>query len=516
MNTAQAHSGENLGKSGRIATNTLVLFVRMFLIIVINLYAVRVVLQNLGETDYGVFNTIAGVVLTSTFLSHTLALSVQRFYSYAIGKQEGAYLREIFSASLLIVILLSLLILILFESVGIWFVDTQLIIPADRLPAARWIFQFALFSFILTLLQIPFIAAVFAHEDMGFYALISTIDCILRLLVAWLIGLTAADHLILYGGGLLGIAFLVFLSYVFIACRRYTECRFKKVKQKEVYKELLSFSGWTMYGNISGMAMIQGSTILLNVFFGPLANAAFAIANQIYNALGSLSNTVVLAFRPAMIKSYAEQKFDYLDGLFYVHNKALLYLQIAVCLPLVCEMPTILHWWLGDFSQEMVVFSRLFVVYVVGLVMNNPISTIIQATGHVKYYSLTVESITILSLPVAWLFFRLGYPSFTLFVVMIVICILAHLVRLICLHHYYPSFSYRQYIFTLIVPATICVLLSLLAVIPLHRSISSDVLRFLSVVAVSTVVISLCAYFIGLNRDERSSVTRFVKHYIRR
>ena len=515
MNTEQANHGEKLSKSRRIATNTLVLFARMFVIIVINLYAVRIVLQNLGEIDYGVFNTIAGVVLTSTFLSHTLALSVQRFYSYAIGKQEVEYLREIFSASLVIVVLLSLLILIVFESVGIWFVDTQLVIPADRLPAARWIFQFALFSFILTLLQIPFTAAVFAHEDMGFYALISTIDCVLRLLVAWLIGWSAFDHLILYGGGLLGVAFLVFLSYAFIAYRRYSECRYKKVEHKTVYQELLSFSGWTMYGNLSGMAMIQGSTILLNVFFGPIANAAFAIANQIYNALGSLSNTIVLAFRPAMIKSYAEKKYDDLNTLFYAHNKAILYLLIAVCLPLVYEMPTILHWWLGDYSREMVVFCRLFVVYIVGLVMNNPISTVIQATGHVKYYSLTVESITILSLPVAWLFFRLGYPSHTLFIVMIVVCFVAHLVRLVCLHHYYSPFSYRQYFFALIAPATLCLLLSMAVATVLHRAISSDLLRFLLVGIVSTVVISLCAYFIGLNRDERVAFTNFVKQYIR-
>ncbi|MBR7043381.1 MAG: polysaccharide biosynthesis protein, partial [Prevotella sp.] len=174
-----------------------------------------------------------------------------------------------------------------------------------------------------------------------------------------------------------------------------------------------------MYGNLSGVAMIQGSSILLNVFFGPVANAAFAVANQIYNALGTLGNTVIIAFRPAMIKSYSEKNYDNLDHLFYIHNKVLSYLMIGVSLPLIFLMPTILHWWLDEVPQESVVFSRLFVVYIFILVMSNPISTIIQATGRVKYYSLAVETITILCLPVAWLLFRLGYPSFTLFVVMI-------------------------------------------------------------------------------------------------
>lgn len=455
---ANAERGGNLRMSRRIANNTLLLFARMFVITIVNLYAVRVVLSNLGEIDYGIFNSIAGVVLMSTFLSQTLALSIQRFYSYSIGEQRWDRLREIFSASILIVVLLSVFIIVVFESVGFWFVETKMLIPADRLFAAKWIFQFALFTFVTSLLQIPFTAAVFAHEDMGIYALFSTIDCLLRLFVAWLIGQAVFDHLIFYGGGLLLVAVFVFLLYAVTACIRYPECRYRKVSEKKTYKELLSFSGWTMYGNLSGVAMIQGSTILLNVFFGPVANAAFAVANQIYNALGTLGNTVVIAFRPAMIKSYSEKNYDNLDHLFYIHNKVLSYLMIGVSLPLIFLMPTILHWWLDEVPQESVVFSRLFVVYIFILVMSNPISTIIQATGRVKYYSLAVETITILCLPVAWLLFRLGYPSFTLFVVMIVICALAHFVRLVCLHRYYPSFSCRKYISSLAMPSLLCLL----------------------------------------------------------
>ena len=171
-----------------------------------------------------------------------------------------------------------------------------------------------------------------------------------------------------------------------------------------------------------------------------------------------MGNAVVIAFRPAMIKSYSEKNYDYLDHLFYVHNKVLSYLMIGVSLPLIFLMPTILHWWLEKVPEESVFFSQLFVVYVFILVMSNPISTIIQATGRVKYYALIVETITILCLPIAWLFFRLGYPSFTLFVVMIVVCAIAHFARLVCLRHYYPSFSYRKYASSLALPLLLCAL----------------------------------------------------------
>lgn len=313
-------------RSKRIASNTLVLFARMLILTFVNLYTVRWVLAGLGTEDYGIFNAVAGVVTASTCISSVLALSTQRFYSFAMGKGESDRLKEIFSVSLNIVVMIALVLLVLFEIVGPWLISTQLTIPVERMEAAQWILQFSLFSFIFTLLQIPFIGAVFANENMGYYALISTIDCIVKLLIAYCIGMTGGDDLVYYGAALMLEAFMVMLLYVIIARRKYPECKYTIVKKKPLYKELFSFSGWSFYGALAGVGMTQGSTIILNVFFGPIINAAFGIANQIYNAINTLTNSVVIAFRPAMIKAYSSNENGYLEQLFLLAAR-----QYSIC-----------------------------------------------------------------------------------------------------------------------------------------------------------------------------------------
>lgn len=313
-------------RSKRIASNTLVLFARMLILTFVNLYTVRWVLAGLGTEDYGIFNAVAGVVTASTCISSVLALSTQRFYSFAMGKGESDRLKEIFSVSLNIVVMIALVLLVLFEIVDPWLISTQLTIPVERMEAAQWILQFSLFSFIFTLLQIPFIGAVFANENMGYYALISTIDCIVKLLIAYYIGMTGGDDLVYYGAALMLEAFMVMLLYIIIARRKYPECKYTIVKKKTLYKELFSFSGWSFYGALAGVGMTQGSTIILNVFFGPIINAAFGIANQIYNAINTLTNSVVIAFRPAMIKAYSSNENGYLEQLFLLAAR-----QYSIC-----------------------------------------------------------------------------------------------------------------------------------------------------------------------------------------
>lgn len=509
-------TGTSLAKSKRIASNTMLLFLRMFVIMVINLYAVRIVLRALGITDYGIYNTIAGVVFMSTFLTSTLALSIQRFYSYAIGKGTLQRLPEIFSASMNIVFLLIIIILVIFETFGLWFVNTQLTIPPDRLTAALWVYQFAIGSFIFSLLQIPYTAAIFSHEDMGYYAFISSLECLGRLLVAFMIGVVLIDGLVFYGAGLLLVACCVFLAYFLICRHYYTECHYQKVRTTGIYHELMSFSGWTMYGTIAGVSMIQGSAILLNIFFGPIANAAYSISNQVYNALNALNNSTVLAFRPAMIKAFAESRYDFLNRLFYINNKVMFYTLCCVALPAILEMSTILNWWLAKTTDDMILFSQLFVVYLVLMALHNPITTIVQATGRVKHYYLIVESMTICCLPLTWLCYQLGAASYWLFCCMIGICIIAHIARLVCLHQVYPAFSYRQYLLSLVLPATLITLCSALVAIGIHNSISQASLRFWVVVVTIPLIILLLALFVGISKEERTLLRTFINQLKRK
>ena len=498
------------GGGKTIASNTVVLFVRMLFMTLVNLYTVRCVLNGLGISDYGVFNAVAGIVTASTCLSSVLGLSTQRFYSFAIGKGQTQRLREIFSASLNLVIILSVLLLIILSTVGLWFVNTQLNIPITRITAAQWLFMLSLTAFIFSILQIPYMGAVFAHEDMGVYAFISILDCLLKLIVAAYIQNAPFDHLIYYGIGLSIIALLNLLTYIFIAKHKYKECKYRKLESKETLKELITFSGWTFYGALAGVGMTQGSTILLNIFFGPIINAAFNIGNQIYNALNTLSNSIVLAFRPAMIKAYSGEKNDYLARLFSISNRVLLHLLICIAIPLLVETRAFLTLWLGNITDTMVTFTQLYIIYEIILTLHNPITIIVQATGKVKHYSIIVESMIILCLPVSWVLFKLNFPQQYLFYIMIGICTIAHIARLLLLKRIYPSFKLSDYIWKIILPAIATFCITYGSIIYIHSQVQSTILRLFTVCCFSPILATCVAFFVSTSPEER----KFIHHYI--
>ena len=503
-------------RSKRIASNTLVLFARMLIITFVNLYTVRWVLAGLGTEDYGIFNAVAGVVTASTCISSVLALSTQRFYSFAMGKGEQERLKEIFSVSLNIVMMIALVLFILFEIVGPWLISTQLTIPVERMEAAQWILQFSLFSFIFTLLQIPFIGAVFANENMGYYALISTIDCIVKLLIAYSIGMTGGDNLVYYGAALMLEAFMVMLLYVIIARRKYPECKYTIVKKKILYKELFSFSGWSFYGALAGVGMTQGSTIILNVFFGPIINAAFGIANQIYNAINTLTNSVVIAFRPAMIKAYSSNEKGYLEQLFFASSKAILYLLSMVLIPFIFEAETLLTLWLGECTPTMVLFAQLYAIYTICLALHNPITTIIQATGNIRKYSMYVESMTILCLPVSWVLFKLGMPSYYVFVTMIGLCILAHIIRLLMLQTSISDLTASKYLARLVLPGILIISITTLIIYCVEGLHTNRILQLFLSFIVSAISISILLYAVGISKKERSLIKDLVNRKIKK
>ena len=503
-------------RSKRIASNTLVLFARMLIITFVNLYTVRWVLSGLGAEDYGIFNAVAGVVTASTCFSSVLALSTQRFYSFAMGKGESGRLKEIFSVSLNIVVLIAFVLFIIFEILGPWLISTQLTIPGNRLEAALLILQFSLFSFIFTLLQIPFIGAVFANENMGYYALISTIDCIVKLLIAYCIGMTGGDNLVYYGAALMFEALMVMMLYIIIAKKKYPECKYTIVRKKSLYKELFSFSGWSFYGALAGVGMTQGSTILLNVFFGPIINAAFGIANQVYNATITLTNSIVIAFRPAMIKSYSAKENGYLEQLFFASSKAILYLLSMVLIPFIFEAETLLTLWLGECTPTMVLFARLYAVYTICLALHNPITTIIQATGNIRKYSMYVESMTILCLPVSWVLFKLGLPSYFVFVTMIGLCILAHIIRLLMLQASIADLTVSKYLARLVLPGILIISMTTLIVYCIEGLHTNRILQLILAFAVSAVSISILLYVIGISKKERSLIKELVNRKLKK
>ena len=495
----------------RITKNSLVLFSRILVITVVNLFAVRLVIGGLGNEDYGIFNAVVGVVMTCSCVFPVLAISVQRFFSYSMGMGDESRLRLIFSASINIIIVSLIVLLLLFETVGLYVISEKLQIPANRLPQAVLIFHFAILTFAFSYMQIPYTAAVFSHEDMNVYALISCIDCVLKFVLACFIGKTAIDGLVFYGAGLSVVTLITLLCYFFVAHRRYAECHYIVVKDHHIYRELLSFSGWTMYGAFAGIGMIQGNIILLNIFFGPLANAAFGVANNIYNAFISLTNSVVLAFRPRIIKEYAARHYDNLVHLFTLNNKFILYLLSCASIPVVFEMPTIMRLWLGGgVTTDMILFSRLFIVYALVLAMHNPITIIMQATGRIKVYHLVTETIMLGSMPLTWILFHLGMPSFSVFLSMITLCLVAHVARLFCLKRNADIISIREYFMQMVLRGICVIVVSVLAAYCLHVTMAAGVSRLFIVMALSPSATLAATYVIGLDRKERMKVNSII------
>lgn len=328
--------------------------------------------------------------------------------------------------------------------------------------------------------------------------------------------MTGGDDLVYYGAALMLEAFMVMLLYIIIARRKYPECKYTIVKKKTLYKELFSFSGWSFYGALAGVGMTQGSTIILNVFFGPIINAAFGIANQIYNAINTLTNSVVIAFRPAMIKAYSSNENGYLEQLFFASSKAILYLLSMVLIPFIFEAETLLTLWLGECTPTMVLFARLYAVYTICLALHNPITTIIQATGNIRKYSMYVESMTILCLPVSWGLFKLGMPSYYVFVTMIGLCVLAHIIRLLMLQTSISDLTASKYLARLVLPGILIISITTLIVYCVEGLHTNRILQLFLSFIVSAISISILLYAVGISKKERSLIKDLVNRKIKK
>lgn len=289
----------------RIAKNTIFLYFRQILIMLVSLYTVRVVLNVLGAEDYGIYNVVAGVVTMFSFLSGAMASASQRYFSFDLGKGDTEHLKITFSVTLSIYLLLILVVVILAETVGLWFVNNKLVIPPERMMAAKWIYQFAVLNFVVTMITTPYMAIIIAHKKMSVYAYVSIIEVSLKLGIVFLLKVLPYDKLIVYGILLAVVSFINTSIYRFYCYKNYSECKFLFVKDKKLFKELISYSSWNLFGSVASMVRNQGLTILLNLFFGPLINALRAVAMQVNVAVLSFAQNFSTALRPQIIKSYA-------------------------------------------------------------------------------------------------------------------------------------------------------------------------------------------------------------------
>src|SRR5690554_273905 len=420
-------------KYKRMAKNAGMLYIRMLLTMAVTLYTSRVVLQTLGVDDFGIYSVVAGFVTMLGFLNSAMSSATQRFLSFELGKPGDKDMRGIFSMSLNIHVLIAVFVLVLGETVGLWFVKTQMTIPADRMLAAEWVFHFALLSFMVTIVSVPYNALIIAHERMSVFAWVSIIDVTLKLLIVFMLSWFGMDKLILYAVLSLAVVFIVFMVYRSYCKFRFKESRFRLYWDKKLFNIMLSYTGWNLWGNIAAVMSGQGVNVLLNIFFGPSVNAARAIAMQVSAALNSFVQNLQVAINPQIIKSYAADDMTYMHRLVCYGAKYNFFVLFFLSMPVLINTDVILKTWLGTVPEYTSIFLQLIIANILIDSISAPLMTSAQATGKIRLYQSVVDRILLLNVPLSYLLLKLGSEPHIVIFAGIISSILAFLARLVIL-----------------------------------------------------------------------------------
>lgn len=494
----------------RIAKNTLLLYFRMLLIMGVSLFTVRIVLSVLGAIDYGLYNVVGGIVVMLSFLSNTMASASQRFFAFELGRKNYDQLKRTFSMTMNIYGIIAVLILILAETIGLWFLNTQLTIPLERMKAANWVYQFSIFSFMMTMLKVPYNAIIVAHERMNVYAYVSIVEVILKLIIVYLLVLFSYDKLKLYAVLMFAVTTTITLIYRGYCKKQFKECSYHYLWNKKLFKELVGYSGWNLFGSLSGVFKNQGVNILLNIFFGPIVNAARAIAYQISNAINQFVSNFMMATRPQITKYYANNEKENMLNLVFQSSKFSYLLLFMLSMPALLETNYILTLWLKEIPEYVIIFTRLIIITSLIDSLSYALMSAAQATGKIKQYQSTVGGIMLLSLPVSYVFLKMNYPPQSVMYIAIVTSLVCLFLRLILLKKM-VGLSIKKYLKQIILSITLVSIFAYIFPMILIFNLNEGLCRFLLVGFTGLVSTILASVLIGLNSFERKYVLAFIK-----
>ena len=393
----------------RIAKNTLLLYFRMLLLMAVSLYTSRVVLNALGVEDFGIYNVVGGVVAMFTVISGSLSAAISRFITFELGKSNENNLKKTFSAAVTIQLLLSLAIVILLETLGVWFLNFKMTIPADRLTAANWVLQFSIVTFVINLISVPYNATIIAHERMSAFAYISIFEAVGKLIIAFLIMVSPIDRLVFYAILMCAVAVSVRLMYERYCKKHFSECTYHFLWDKELLQRMFGFAGWNFIGSSAGVLRTQGINILLNIYFDPIVNAARGIAVQVNNAVSSFSTNFLMAVNPQIIKSYSQQDTERAYMLVMYGARFSFLLLSVISLPIISETEYILKLWLKIVPDYSVVFVRLALILTIVEAISLPLVTLQQATGKIRNYQIVVGTLHMANFPTSFVFLHFGF-----------------------------------------------------------------------------------------------------------
>lgn len=490
----------------RIAQNTLLLYFRMLLTIVVGLYTSRVVLNTLGVSDYGVYNVVGGIVAMLSFLNSALTAASQRFIAFELGRGDIDKLKKIFCTSVTIHAALAIIIFVIAETVGLWFVNTHLNIDADRMVAANWVFQFSIFTFMLTVLSVPYNSCIVAHEHMNAFAYISILEVTLKLFIVYLLLVINYDKLITYSILVFGVALVIRLMYGIYCKRHFEECTYHFILDKKLFKEMFSFAGWSVVGSLGFSFKDQVANVILNLFFGTVVNAARGIAMQVNGIISGFSNNFMMALNPQITKQYAAGKFDNSVRLVYAGSRYSFFLLLLISIPVMINMDYLLKLWLYTVPKYTSEFLQLALIAALINSMAMPLVTALQATGKIRTFQISVCVIMLCELPLAYFILLFGGKPYMAMYPTVLVAFISLFARFIILRQFVPEYKLGYFTFLIvgknILLGSLCYVLAFF----MHSFFPVNFITLLLTSAIACIIVVFVVYTFGITTNERKVI----------
>lgn len=499
----------------KIAKNTVFLYIRLLVVMLISLYTVRVIMHELGVEGFGVFNVVAGFVSMLGFIGTTMTTGIQRFYNYEIGKNGESSAIGIYSAALKIQITCAVIALLGFETIGLWYVNNIMVLPKTHITEINVLYQFAIGTLLLNIIVIPYSAFAISKEHMDFYAILSMFEAIGKLVIAYSLSYFS-NKLSVYGSFLFLLAVINFIGYYIFCKKKYPWLSYDKGSSKNKVKNIITFSGWNALSAFANIGKSQGVNLLLNYFFGVVINAANAVVTQVYSAVQLFSINICTAFRPQLTEAYARGDYNRTKMMFYIMSKLAYVMVFMICLPIYLELDYILHLWLGN---EIPMFTKEFIGLTLSTVivgsLNTPISQVIFANGNIRNYILVYSSI-FLCVPFGWCFFKAGAPAISVFWITLILMIIIQIISMFLLK---KCFSYKINEYLRLVLSPLLLFSIIVPILPIYIKISIQDSSFIRLVLVSgsSVIISvIVSYYLLLTKLQQKMVVEKLQNIIRR
>lgn len=495
-------SSQTTDNNKRIAKNTLLLYFRMLLMMFVTLFTSRVVLDKLGVTDYGIYNVVGGVVAMLGFLNSSMSNAVQRYLSFEIGKNNEAGVNRIFNVSLFAHAGIAVFVFVVMEIVGVWYLNTHMNIPAERMDAANWVLQCSIFTTLFTIVQVPYNAIIISKEQMGIYAYISILEVVLKLLVVYMLAIGNFDKLKLYSVLIMVVTIGIVMIYRFYCTRKYKEAKFKFIKDWNLLKQIVGFASWNMLGELAWVFTGQGVNIILNSFFGPVVNAARGLAEQVNGAVNRFVANFQTAVNPQLIKNYASDQLGEMNTLLFRSTRFSYYLLLSLSLPIILKMDFILHLWLKEVPDYTTGFCQLVLVSSLVSTLSNLLAQVARAYGKIRNYQIIVSIFLFLNFPLSYIVLKFGGSPLSTMFVNIGINAMLLFVRL-RLTNRMIQMTYGSFIRNVLFPVIIVTAVALVIPLTIYFMLDNSIISFIIVCLVSFVSVGVSTYALGMNANER-------------